>query len=381
MPQLRSAAAAPIKPWLSWRDPPSQANAPHDEAKPAYWRLGLLPAAVQHKGMDCMSVSSRASAVDVCGDSKQATWSAGSSKLCPGRQGRRHATARALPALSQARRSAAGPQRWTSAEAGYGRGKQADELRTFHLTGGAHAAEPIKAASPAPQPLLASCSSTCLSAAALWALEAPRGAPIPPIMREAPEPVPVWHEYAEAGADGGEQGQQQQQQAATQPPLGSAAARQWLAAIARHCEGTEGAQAKAALNELLRCGSRARDKVVTVTNRARQAISTVFRCGALRRRRALAAPPPAWLGLGTLGVPPRLPLRLKSHGHRAAADMCMRPLRPPAVMTTPCRRTCNPPHTAGSSPPGPCSWTHHAEDPPGTDNPARARECLYLFER
>ena len=148
------------------------------------------------------------------------------------------------------------------------------------------------------------------------------GAPIPPIMREAPEPVPVWREYAEAGADGGEQGQQQQQQeAAAQPPLGSAAARQWLAAIARHCEGTEGAQAKAALNELLRCGSRARDKVVTVTNRIRQAIGTVFRCGAGRRRRALAATPPAWLGLSGGARPPTI--RLKSHGHTAAADMCM----------------------------------------------------------
>ncbi|PRW32980.1 retinoblastoma-associated -like [Chlorella sorokiniana] len=87
-------------------------------------------------------------------------------------------------------------------------------------------------------------------------------------------PIPVWHEYGEAGAEANQGQQQQQQQQAAQPPLGSSAARDWLAAVARRCESAEGAQAKAALNELLRCGSRARDKVVAVANRARQAIGT-----------------------------------------------------------------------------------------------------------
>lgn len=87
-------------------------------------------------------------------------------------------------------------------------------------------------------------------------------------------PLPVWDEYDQ------QQGGQQQAAAeggAQPPPPGSAAARRWLARLAAHCESSEGAQAKAALNELLRCGSRARDKVVAVTNRARQAIGTVFR--------------------------------------------------------------------------------------------------------
>lgn len=108
--------------------------------------------------------------------------------------------------------------------------------------------------------------------------------------------LPVWQEFAEAGADAGKQKQQQaaqpqvgsaaaaadagsRRQQAAKAPLGSAAAAAWLAALSRWAESAEGARAKAALNELLRCGSRARDKTVAVANSARQAIAAVFRCG------------------------------------------------------------------------------------------------------
>lgn len=57
---------------------------------------------------------------------------------------------------------------------------------------------------------------------------------------------------------------------------GSSAAQEWLAALARWCEGAEGAQAKAGFTELLRCGARSRDKVTLVANRARQAIGKIF---------------------------------------------------------------------------------------------------------
>lgn len=55
-------------------------------------------------------------------------------------------------------------------------------------------------------------------------------------------------------------------------------AQQWLAALAQWCEGADGARVKQQLSELLRCGSRHRDKLVGVANRARQQIASIFRC-------------------------------------------------------------------------------------------------------
>ena len=59
---------------------------------------------------------------------------------------------------------------------------------------------------------------------------------------------------------------------------GSPAAQQWLTALARWCEGAEGAKVKQQLSGMLRCGARSRDKLAAVTNRARQQIGAVFRC-------------------------------------------------------------------------------------------------------
>ena len=58
---------------------------------------------------------------------------------------------------------------------------------------------------------------------------------------------------------------------------GSPSAQQWLTALARHCESAEGAATKAQLMEMLRGGSRSKDKVVAVTNQARQHIGKLFR--------------------------------------------------------------------------------------------------------
>lgn len=101
----------------------------------------------------------------------------------------------------------------------------------------------------------------------------------------------VWREWGLAEAA------QPQAQAQTQPlALGSLAAVHWLTALTRFCESSEGAQAKAGLTELLRCGSKSRDKVVACLNQARQGIGMVFRQAGFERRRRLAAPttrPPA----------------------------------------------------------------------------------------
>lgn len=109
-----------------------------------------------------------------------------------------------------------------------------------------------------------------------------------------PPPLAVWDEYGSAPAEalGSQEGAQAAgpRQTAPQsqapgrlsgpaPAPGSPAAQAWLTALAEHCESSAGAAAKAALGELLRCGARSRDKVVTVTNRARQAIALVFRRG------------------------------------------------------------------------------------------------------
>ncbi|KAL4422907.1 hypothetical protein ABPG75_009104 [Micractinium tetrahymenae] len=57
---------------------------------------------------------------------------------------------------------------------------------------------------------------------------------------------------------------------------GCLAAQQWLTALAQWCEGADGARVKQQLSELLRCGSRHRDKLVGVANRARQQIANIF---------------------------------------------------------------------------------------------------------
>ncbi len=193
--------------------------------------------------------------------------------------------------------------------------------------------------------------------------------------------LPVWQEFAEAGADAGKQKEQQaaqpqvgsaaaaedagrsRRQQAAKVPLGSAAAAAWLAALSRWAESAEGARAKAALNELLRCGSRARDKTVAVANSARQAIAAVFRCG----------------GAGAACMCYGMNFK---HAALQLQQVC-RTLSPPTSLLLPSRRIRALPPSTQQLPflSLLCSWTHHAEDPPGTDNPAWARECLYLFER
>lgn len=97
----------------------------------------------------------------------------------------------------------------------------------------------------------------------------------------APPGLAIWDEFGNAEAD-----QQRSQAAAEQSGAaqraaneGSLAAQQWLTALARHCESAEGARAKAGLMELLRCGSRSRDKTTALINRSRNMIAAVFRQG------------------------------------------------------------------------------------------------------
>ncbi|KAL4451183.1 hypothetical protein ABPG77_009255 [Micractinium sp. CCAP 211/92] len=57
---------------------------------------------------------------------------------------------------------------------------------------------------------------------------------------------------------------------------GCIAAQQWLASLAQWCKSADGARVKQQLGELLRCGSRHRDKLAVVANRARQQIANIF---------------------------------------------------------------------------------------------------------
>lgn len=131
---------------------------------------------------------------------------------------------------------------------------------------------------------------------------------------------------------------QRQQEDEAAKALGCPEAQAWLTCLACHCERTEGAKAKAGLTELLHCGTRSRSQVVAVQNRVRQQIAKVYRCA--------------------------------SHRMLPSVSSCLIHLAGSSNSAHP--------HAARSSP---RSWTHHMDDPPGADNPQRARQCQYLFER
>ena len=96
----------------------------------------------------------------------------------------------------------------------------------------------------------------------------------------APPGLAIWDEFGNVEADRQRQpASQRSKKAANAVNEGSRAAQQWLTALARHCESAEGARAKAGLMELLRCGSRSRDKTTALLNRARNQIGAVFRQG------------------------------------------------------------------------------------------------------
>lgn len=75
---------------------------------------------------------------------------------------------------------------------------------------------------------------------------------------------------------------------------GCIAAQQWLASLAQWCESADAARVKQQLGELLRCGSRHRDKLAVVANRARQQIANVFRWEGRMDVLSQHRPPRAW---------------------------------------------------------------------------------------